>query len=135
MGRNSPFGAVFQTDLPYVRDYAAQVEIHKDEISLGPDQAVGLGLVLHELATNAAKYGALSTPRGKIILTARSMREETGPVLHLTWTEVNGPPVQPPERRGFGSILIERSLDKVLGSSVKVEYLPAGLTAIVRLPL
>ncbi len=111
---------------PYVRDYAAQVEIHKDDISLGPDQAVGLGLVLHELATNAAKYGALSTPSGKIVLTARSLTEETGQVLHLTWTELNGPPVQPPERRGFGSILIERSLDKVLGSSVKVEYLPAG---------
>lgn len=120
---------------PYVRDYAAQVEIHKDDISLGPDQAVGLGLVLHELATNAAKYGALSTPHGKIVLTARSLTEETGQVLHLTWTEVNGPPVPPPERRGFGSILIERSLDKVLGSSVKVEYLPAGVTAIVRLPL
>ncbi|OJF94340.1 sensor histidine kinase [Pararhizobium antarcticum] len=120
---------------PYARDYDAQVEIHKDDISLGPDQAVGLGLVLHELATNAAKYGALSTARGKIVLTARSVTEETGRVLHLTWTEVDGPPVHPPERRGFGSILIERSLDKVLGSSVKVEYLPAGVTAIVRLPL
>jgi PAS domain S-box-containing protein len=120
---------------PYVRDYQTQVEIHKDDISLGPDQAVGLGLVLHELATNAAKYGALSNTRGKIVLTARSLTEETGQVLHLTWTEVNGPPVPPPERRGFGSILIERSLDKVLGSSVKVEYLPAGVTAIVRLPL
>ncbi len=120
---------------PYVLDYATQIEIHKDDISLGPDQAVGLGLVLHELATNAAKYGSLSVRGGKIILTARSLTEETGQVLHLTWTEVNGPPVQPPSRRGFGSVLIERSLDKVLGSSVKVEYLPAGLTAIVRLPL
>ena len=120
---------------PHVRDYQKQIEIHKDEISLGPDQAVGLGLVLHELATNAAKYGALSVSGGKIVLTARGVEEEGRRVLHLTWTEVGGPPVDEPARRGFGSILIERSLDKVMGSSVKVEYLPAGVTAIVRLPL
>ncbi|HTO34545.1 MAG TPA: HWE histidine kinase domain-containing protein [Pararhizobium sp.] len=121
---------------PHVRDYDKQIEMHKDEILLGPDQAVGLGLVLHELATNAAKYGSLSVPRGKIVLTARGLDEEEGRrVLHMTWTEVDGPPVEEPARRGFGSILIERSLDKVMGSSVKVEYLPAGLTAIVRLPL
>jgi PAS domain S-box-containing protein len=120
---------------PHVRDYDTQIEIHKDEILLGPDQAVGLGLVLHELATNAYKYGALSVPKGRIIITARGHQEETGRVLNLTWAEVGGPPVAEPGRRGFGSILIERSLDKVMGSSVKVEYLPAGVTALVRLPL
>ncbi|MBP1861243.1 sensor histidine kinase [Rhizobium herbae] len=120
---------------PHVRDYEKQVEIHKDEILLGPDQAVGLGLVLHELATNAAKYGSLSVPGGKVVLTARGVDEDGHRVLHMTWTEVGGPPVDEPTRRGFGSILIERSLDKVMGSSVKVEYLRAGLTAIVRLPL
>ncbi|TCN32527.1 PAS domain S-box-containing protein [Sinorhizobium americanum] len=120
---------------PYVSDYAEQVEIHKDEVLLGPDQAVGLGLVLHELATNAVKYGSLSVPKGKIVLTARSVVEEGSAVLHLTWTEVGGPPVREPRRRGFGSLLIERSLDKIIGSSVKVEYLPAGVTALIRLPL
>lgn len=120
---------------PHVRDYGRQIEIHKDEILLGPDQAVGLGLVLHELATNAAKYGSLGVPNGKVVLTARGVDEDGHRVLHMTWTEVGGPPVSEPERRGFGSILIERSLDKVMGSSVKTEYLPAGLTAIVRLPL
>lgn len=120
---------------PHVRDYEKQVEIHKDEISLGPDQAVGLGLVLHELATNAYKYGSLSTARGRVVITARKMIEDQGRVLHLTWSEVGGPPVKEPSRRGFGSILIERSLDKVMGSQVKVEYLPTGVTAIVRMPL
>ncbi|MBP2236691.1 PAS domain S-box-containing protein [Sinorhizobium kostiense] len=120
---------------PYVSDYAEQVELHKDEILLGPDQAVGLGLVLHELATNAVKYGSLSVPNGKIVLTARGVGEEGGAVLHLTWTEVGGPPVREPRRRGFGSLLIERSLDKIIGSSVKVEYMPAGVTALIRLPL
>jgi two-component sensor histidine kinase len=120
---------------PHVRDYGRQIEIHKDEILLGPDQAVGLGLVLHELATNAAKYGSLSVPNGKVVVTARGVDEDGHRVLHMTWSEVGGPPVGEPARRGFGSILIERSLDKVMGSSAKVEYLPAGLTAIIRLPL
>ncbi|SIQ31066.1 PAS domain S-box-containing protein [Rhizobium sp. RU20A] len=121
--------------MPHVRDYAAQIEIHKDEIELGPDQALGLGLVLHELATNATKYGSLSVPTGKVVITARRIQEEGAEVLNLTWTEIGGPLVTEPEKRGFGSILIERSLDKVLGSAVSVSYLPSGLTALIRLPL
>ncbi|MFD1328805.1 sensor histidine kinase [Mycoplana ramosa] len=120
---------------PYVDDLDAQVEIHKDEVQLGPDQAIGLGLVLHELASNARKYGALSRVGGKLVLTARVVKDEGKPVLHMTWHETGGPPVEPPKRDGFGIVLIERSLDKVLGSSVHLEFLPSGLTALVRLPL
>lgn len=121
--------------MPYAMDYEAQVEIHKDEVELGPDQAVGLGLVLHELATNARKYGSLSVRSGKVVITARVMNEDGQRVLNMTWHEVGGPPVKPDGRRGFGSVLIERSLDKILGSSVHVEYLPKGVTAVVRMPL
>ncbi|RFZ83997.1 GAF domain-containing protein [Shinella sp. WSJ-2] len=121
--------------MPYAMDYDAQVEIHKDEVELGPDQAVGLGLVLHELATNARKYGALSVRSGKVVITARVMNEEGQRVLNMTWHEVGGPPVDRGGRRGFGSVLIERSLDKILGSSVHVEYLPKGVTAVIRMPL
>ncbi|MBD8556576.1 GAF domain-containing protein [Rhizobium sp. CFBP 8762] len=121
---------------PSVTDYPRQIEIHKDEIELGPDQAVGLGLVLHELATNATKFGSLSVPDGKVVIVARSVQEDGKPVLHMTWTEVGGPEIATrPERRGFGSILIERSLDKILGSRVTVEFLPAGVTAIIKMPL
>lgn len=120
---------------PHVVDFDRQIEIHKDEVELGPDQALGLGLVLHELATNADKYGALSVESGKVVITARVVTEDDARVLNMTWTEVGGPPVEQPEGKGFGSILIERSLDKVLNSSVSVEYLPAGLTALIRLPL
>ena len=121
--------------MPYALDYESQVEIHKDEVELGPDEAVGLGLVLHELATNARKYGALSVRSGKVVITARIVNEEGRRVLNMTWHEVGGPPVNPNGRRGFGSVLIERSLDKILGSSVHVEYLPKGVTAVVRMPL
>lgn len=121
--------------MPYALDYDSQIEIHKDEVELGPDQAVGLGLVLHELATNARKYGALSVRSGKVVITARVLNEDNQHVLNMTWHEVGGPPVDPAGRRGFGSVLIERSLDKILGSSVHVEYLPKGLTAVIRMPL
>ena len=121
--------------LPYAMDYETQIEIHKDEVELGPDQAVGLGLVLHELATNARKYGSLSVRSGKVVITARVVAEDGQRVLNMTWHEVGGPPVKSGGRRGFGSLLIERSLDKVLGSSVNVEYLPKGVTAVVRMPL
>ena len=121
--------------MPYAMDYENQVEIHKDEVELGPDQAVGLGLVLHELATNARKYGALSVRSGKVVITARVVAEEERRVLNMTWHEVGGPPVKPEGRRGFGSVLIERSLDKILGSSVHVQYLPKGATAVIRMPL
>lgn len=120
---------------PYVDDFELQVEIHKDEVRLGPDQAIGLGLVLHELATNARKYGALSVTGGKLVITARVMKEDGQDVLNMTWHEKGGPAVAPPDRHGFGLILIERSLDKVLGSSVHLEFLPSGLTALIRLPL
>ncbi|MCQ4634511.1 PAS domain S-box protein [Shinella sp. CPCC 100929] len=121
--------------MPYAMDYESQVEIHKDEVELGPDQAVGLGLVLHELATNARKYGGLSLRSGKVVITARVLNEDGQRVLNMTWHEVGGPPVKPEGRRGFGSVLIERSLDKILGSSVHVEYLPKGVTAVIRMPL
>ena len=120
---------------PYADDFSAQVEIHKDEVQLGPDQAIGLGLVLHELATNAHKYGALSAPEGRLVITARVVQEDDQKVLIMTWHEAGGPAVTPPDRHGFGIVLIERSLDKVLGSSVHLEFLPSGLTALVRLPL
>ena len=120
---------------PYVTDYSGRIEIHKDEVRLGPDQAIGLALVIHELTTNARRYGSLSNQAGKVVITARVMAEEAQHVLNMTWAEAGGPPVDAPRQKGFGTILIERSLDKVLGSSVHVEYLPTGLTAVIRLPL
>lgn len=120
---------------PCVDNFDAQVEIHKDEVNLGPDQAIGLGLVLHELASNARKYGSLSTPGGKLIITARVVQEDGHPVLNMTWHEAGGPVVKRPEGHGFGLVLIQRSLDKVLGSNVHLDFMPSGLTALVRLPL
>jgi PAS domain S-box-containing protein len=93
-------------------------------VTLGPKPAVSLVMALHELATNAAKYGALSVPEGRVSL--RWEAEEGGP-LRLEWRETGGPPVAAPDRRGFGLRMIERALAADLAGRVEVEFNPEGL--------
>src|SRR3546814_16087472 len=88
-----------------------------------------MSLVLHELGTNAAKYGALSTEEGRIDLNW-TIQDGT---LHLMWRESGGPAVKPPSRRGFGTMLLERSL-KSDGGTVKGDYAPEGVTWKITLP-
>jgi two-component sensor histidine kinase len=88
-------------------------------------------MVVHELATNAVKYGGLSRPGGTVSVWWGVEDER----LDLTWIEHGGPPVSPPTRRGFGSRLIERSLDAQAGGSAGLEFAPAGVICRVSLPL
>lgn len=101
----------------------AQVNISGDIIDLSPKQALALSLALHELATNAAKYGALSRPEGSVNL---QWRAQNG-MLHLDWEESGGPPVSPPTRKGFGSRLLQELLVSDLGGDTRMEYAPSGL--------
>ncbi|MEO3473334.1 CHASE3 domain-containing protein [Roseomonas sp. CAU 1739] len=98
---------------------------------LGPSQVLSLALVLHELATNAAKYGALSVPDGKVSLEWR--REDAG-VVRLTWREEGGPPIAaPPLRDGFGAFLISRAFDSdTVPGEVTRDFKPTGLVATFR---
>src|SRR5690606_11795422 len=98
---------------------------------LPPDHALGLGIILHELASNAARFGALSTDRGRLRV---SWVVESGEV-YLTWSESGGPAVRRPGDGGFGSRLIRRSLDKILGSRVELEFAPEGVQAEISFPL
>jgi len=117
---------------PYALDFDEQVEVDCPEIPLNPDEALGLGLVLHELATNAAKFGALSRSGGRVRVSCPS--DETVPDARLIdWVESGGPAVKAPDASGFGSILIARSLDKIVGSSVSRAYLPEGLRVRIRI--
>jgi two-component system CheB/CheR fusion protein len=106
-------------------------------LRLRPRAALALGMVLHELATNAAKYGALSVPQGR--LTIRWEKEEEAQDaahLILRWTEKGGPPViGTPERRGFGSELIERQLHHDLKGTLDTAFETAGLRVTLSLPL
>jgi two-component sensor histidine kinase len=102
---------------------------------LSPKAALALSLALHELATNATKYGALSVPEGRVALTWSREALEGAETLALTWVEHDGPPVVPPARKGFGLRLLERGLRQELGGAVTVEFLPAGVRCSLRMPL
>jgi two-component sensor histidine kinase len=88
-----------------------------------PNQALALSLALHELATNAAKYGALSRPEGRVELSWKAQNGQ----LNLSWRESGGPHVVPPTRRGFGSRLIENALSRDLDGQTRLEFAPDGV--------
>ncbi len=103
-----------------------------DVLPLPPKPAVALSLVFHELATNAAKYGAFST-EGGVVEVDWAVDPAAGRV-HLRWRERGGPEVRPPERRGFGGVLIERSLRYELDGRAAVTYAPEGVEAVLEFP-
>src|SRR6185437_3221418 len=92
-------------------------------IEISPQQTLALYLALHELATNAAKYGALSRPEGRVELRWDAQND----MLNLSWRESGGPPVVSPSRRGFGSRLLEDALFRDLGGKTRLEFLAGGV--------
>lgn len=103
---------------------AEQIEISGPALMLSTKTAITLGLALHELATNAIKYGALSTPDGKVAI---SWEISTGKQLQLCWAERGGPTVTQPEREGFGMRMIKRGLAAEFRGSVEITFDPVGL--------
>jgi two-component sensor histidine kinase len=101
--------------------------IEGPEVALSPRAVMSLSLAVHELSTNAAKYGALSTEGGRISVLWQLEDRNNTPTLLFRWTESGGPPVQPPHRRGFGSTLIERGLAMELGGTAVIDYPPSGV--------
>jgi two-component sensor histidine kinase len=97
-------------------------------------RALALGMALHELATNAAKYGALSSPTGGIRIACAPDGEATNRFL-FEWTETGGPEVAKPGRRGFGTRLLETGLAYEMDSQVKLDYAPSGLVCTIGIPL
>jgi PAS domain S-box-containing protein len=104
-------------------------------LRLGPSATLAMSMAVHELATNAAKYGALSTKEGHVEIVWRLDSAGDDRRLNLTWTESNGPPVVKPMRKGFGSRLIERALAQELGGKVSVAYDPSGVVCIIDAPV
>jgi PAS domain S-box-containing protein len=102
---------------------------------LRPQAATAMALALHELATNAAKYGALSTPEGRVSLTWSVEGAGAARRFRLRWRESGGPVVAPPTKAGFGTRLIERGLAGGLKAQVKLDYLPEGLAFDLTAPL
>jgi PAS domain S-box-containing protein len=112
----------------------ARFQIGGPEVVLGPRAALALTLVLHELATNAVKYGSLSIPTGIVTLSWRVDEIDGSSQFRLRWQESGGPPVTPPSRRGFGSRLIERTFPSPRGRAESA-YLPGGLVFTLDAPL
>lgn len=115
----------------------ARVEVAGPAVQVQAGAVVALAMALHELATNAAKHGALSVPGGRVAVTWRAAEgAQEGRALELDWTESGGPPVAgPPRRRGFGSVLLTRGLKGQLGGEVALDFAPEGLRCRVRVPL
>jgi PAS domain S-box-containing protein len=107
---------------------AGRLSLEGPELFLKPRVALLLGMLVHELATNASKYGALATGQGRVRLGWRIGRREDGRRdLHLRWIESGGPPVAPPTRKGFGARLLERSVAKDLGGQADLRFPPTGV--------
>jgi two-component sensor histidine kinase len=111
------------------------IEIAGEPLPLEARRSLSLSLALHELATNSIKYGALSAPEGKMRLTWRILRDESGSRAELAWQEGGGPAVRPPERRGFGTKLIERVFEYELQGGAEMEFRPEGLCVRAWFPI
>lgn len=103
------------------------------EVKLPAQQALAIALALHELSTNAAKYGALSQPAGRVAIVWGLSKDRS--ILRLTWTERGGPPVAAPATAGFGSLLLKRVVPQDLNGMVKLVYREEGVECSIEAPL
>lgn len=130
---NAAIGDIVRSELaPYMEGQETHVEMSGPSIKLAPNDAMSLGLAIHELATNAAKYGALSTSTGCIhvhwVLLSPACAE-------VHWREEGGPPVSQPAKRGFGRDLIEKIVAHELRSQVDLRFNPEGVECRLQVPV
>jgi PAS domain S-box-containing protein len=117
---------------PFGETNAGRIGATGPPVILKPDSVQHLGLALHELATNASKHGALSGPKGEVLIRWQ-LNEADGKVL-IHWLEKGGPPVMPPQRRGFGHIVIEQIVPRALNGSGILDFSPAGVNWTFEFP-
>jgi PAS domain S-box-containing protein len=119
---------------PYVDTELRSVTIEGPAVQLKPETAQNLGLALHELASNASKYGALSVPSGRIDVRWTEVSGGKGHGVELTWSESGGPSVGVPAKRGFGSMLIQQNLSRSLESEVDLKFEHDGVNCRIMIP-
>ncbi|MHA6646075.1 HWE histidine kinase domain-containing protein [Mesorhizobium sp. A623] len=123
---------VVKTELaPFVSLDNSRVQLEQLGIGITPRAAIALGMTIHELATNAVKYGVLSTETGKLCLHAQRDTES----LKLDWIESGGPPVKEPQRKGFGRTVIGRSLQYSPNGGADLDFHPEGVRCSIRIPI
>ncbi len=129
----TPIRAVIEAELaPYAEGGAQLVGMRGPDVELAPNDALSLGLALHELATNACKYGALTTLDGRV---AVSWELVTPALARIEWSESGGPPVPVERRRGFGTDLIERIVAHELRNPVELDFDPRGVRCTLLIPV
>jgi PAS domain S-box-containing protein len=120
---------------PYAAGDRRRFALQGPYLHLAPRLAVVLGMAFHELTTNAAKYGALSSPGGMVEVGWRVFEGDDGaPWIRVEWRERGGPPVAAPSRRGFGSRLVTRTVERELAGKLEVHFDPEGLSCIIEVP-
>ncbi|MBN8996314.1 MAG: PAS domain-containing protein [Rhizobiales bacterium] len=119
-------GDVLGAELKPYRSQGERVQLRGEPVALDARTALAFGLIAHELVTNAAKYGSLSAPDGRLEVAWRLAEGENGQQVELTWREAGGPEVAKPTRKGFGSRLVERSIRDLRGTA-DIDYAPGGL--------
>ena len=120
---------------PYQSEEGTRFAVAGPDFALSSKAALALGMAFHELATNAAKYGALSGPEGQVRVSWKVVSASEPKALQLEWTESGGPPVQRAGHKGFGSILIERGLSLELDGKVALDFDPGGLICTIEITL
>lgn len=131
--QGAELGGLAQSQLnAYAGRHGNRLQISGDPVLLPSDFATPFGLILHELATNAAKYGAFSTGDGRVTLSWRLDESNGHRALKVVWQEQGGPTIAAPQRRGFGAVLIEKALP---GSKVDHAFLPGGVVCTIEVDL
>lgn len=127
---------VSQAMAPHLPAEAGVLEANGPPLRVNPHQAVALSLALHELATNALKYGALSASEGRVTITWNVWLDGEGRrYMNLLWEERGGPPVKPPQETGFGTRLLAKTFGRESGGRARLEYRPTGVQCVLDLPL
>ena len=116
---------------PYLSGPSRRFDVDGPDVLLNPKTALAIAMVLQELATNAAKYGALSRNYGRISVRWTIEVEADGQRLNLRWAETGGPPVEPPRQKGFGARLIERGLANELDGKAEIDFQPTGVVCTI----
>ncbi|MGO4388344.1 sensor histidine kinase [Microvirga sp. 2YAF29] len=120
---------------PYQDSMRQRIRLRGPKVNLQPSAVLALGLATHEMATNATKYGSLSSPEGRINVMWAVTPALNPPVLIVEWVESGGPRVMPPAREGFGTKLIQRGLAQQLGGEIKLDFRPEGIRCVITFPL
>ncbi|MDP4022935.1 HWE histidine kinase domain-containing protein [Methylobacterium sp. NEAU 140] len=131
----APLAEVLENELAPYRAGSDHIVLDGPDVSLPPRHVLALGMTIHELTTNAAKYGALSVPGGRVGVTWSVAGAGAGRRLRLAWRESGGPPVAPPTRAGFGTRLIAGGVRRELAGEVDLAFDAAGLRCTLDVPL